>query len=165
MNTNTMVVYAVGGWLSASVVVLTCVAPRLPVAASHTSIEAVDRLLEHTRAAAAALAAILRAASADPADLLAEARCECGRGRHLLEPVLAEFGPESDVGRSAMSLLGSLQAAVDTVDLALLRGGGRAWAPADAELVSIRLAQDRLMRDVWRTLERRAGGGRTPAPL
>lgn len=165
MNTNTMVVYAVGGWLSASVVVLTCVAPRLPVAGSPTSIEAVDRLLEHTRAAAAALAGILRAASADPADLLAEARYECGRGRHLLPPVLAEFGPESDVGRSAMSLLGSLQAAVDSVDLALLRGGGRAWTPADGALLSIRLAQDRLMRDVWGTLERRAGGARTPAPL
>lgn len=170
MNTDTMVVYAVGGWLSASVLALTCVAPRLP--AHHPpsmSIEEVDRLLEHSRAATAALARIARAASADVADLLAETRCEAGRSRRLLAPVLAEFGPESNVGRSAISLLASLQAAVDALELALIRDDGRFTARprvvVDAPLAAVRLAQARLMRHVWRTVERRTAGSEVPARL
>jgi hypothetical protein len=169
MNTDTMLAYAVGGWLSASVLVLTCVAPRMPAAPPSMSIEAVDRLLEHSRAATAVLAGIARAASADVADLLAEARCESGRSRGLLAAVLAEFGPESDVGRSATSTLASLQAAVDALELALLRDDGRVarrpWMVVDPPLAAVRLAQDRLMADVWRTMERRRGAVEPAAPI
>lgn len=162
MSTDTIIVTAAGGWLSACVLMLRGAASRLPAGAPSTSLEAVDRLLEHSRAASAALARIARAASADPADLLAEARCESGRCRQLLAPVLREFGPESDVGCAAMSLLASLQDAVDRLELALVRDGGplaaRPWAFADAPLTAVRLAQEHLLSDVWRTLERRAGG-------
>lgn len=167
MNTGTIIVTAAGGWVSACVLVLTCVALRAPARAPSTSLDAVDRLLEHSRAATSALAGIARAASAGPADLLAEARCESGRCRQLLAPVLAEFGAESDVGRSAMSLLASLQAAVDRLELAQLRDEGRLatrpWVLGDPPLTAVRLAQDRLLSDVWRTLERRAGRAETPA--
>jgi len=161
VSTDAIIVTAAGGWLSACVLVLACVALKPPAGAPSTSLEAVDRLLEHSRAAAAALVGIARAASADPADLVAEARCARGRCRALLAPVLAEFGSESDVGRSAMSLLASLQAAVDRLELALMRDDGRLatrpWLLVDPPLAAVRLAQDRLMCDVWRTLERRAG--------
>jgi hypothetical protein len=168
VNTDTMVFYAVGGWVAAPLLLLTCLA-RHPATQRSTSIDAVDRLVEHSRAATAALAGIARAASADSADLLAEARCESGRCRQQLAPVLVEFGPESDVGRGAMSLLASLQAAVDRLELAVVRDDAnlavRPWVLAEPPLTAIRLAQDRLMGAVWRTLERRAGRGEAPAPV
>jgi hypothetical protein len=168
VNTNTMVFYAVGGWVTAPLLVLTCLARR-PAALRPTSIDAVDRLVEHSRAATAALGGIARAATPDSADLLAEARCANGRCRQQLAPVLAEFGPESDVGRGAMSLLASLQAAVDRLELAVMREDAclavRPWVLAEPPLAAIRLAQDRLMGAVWRTLERRAGRGERPAPV
>jgi hypothetical protein len=169
VSTDTIVVTAVGGWVSACMLVLTCVALKPPTGAPSTSLEAVDRLLEHSRVAAAALVGIARAASADPADLVAEARCARGRCRALLAPVLAEFGSESDVGRSTMSLLASLQVAVDRLELALMRDDGRLatrpWVLVDPPLTAVRLAQDRLLFDVWRTLERRAGRAEAPARI
>jgi hypothetical protein len=167
VSTGTIIVSVVGGWLSACLLVLTCVAPRLPAGVPSTSLGAVDRMLEHSRAAAAALAALARAANADPADLLADARCQSGRARQLLAPVAAEFGLESDVGRSATKLLASIQAALTALELALAQRDDRIaatpWVLVDPPLTTIRLAQDRLVNDVWRTLERRRGGGEAPA--
>jgi hypothetical protein len=162
VSTGTIIVTAAGGWLSACVVVLTWVAPRAPAGAPSTSLEAVDRMLEQSRTATAALAGIARAAAAEPVDLLAEARCGNVRCRQLLAPVFAEFGAESDVGRSATHLLASLQAAVAALELALWRGdvrlAARPWVLVDPPLTAVRLAQDRLLSDVWCTLERRAAG-------
>lgn len=160
MSIEHIVGSAAGGWISAGAAALGTVAPRLPSRPRATSIEAVDLLLEHSRAAAATIARVQLGPVPERVDRLAEARCHRVLAARLQPQVEADFGAESPVCGAAADLVATLEDAEWTLEQAIAAGDR---LPAEAPrlvtglLSEVRLAQTALARRVWEAVARVAG--------